>query len=149
MFQFLSQNQSLGEHVATDEEKLQQILTQLKRAFLKDLRKITERESEEHEDLRVKYPKYTAMLNGFSVKFKQVNVGFRRLTCMPTFMLGLVMASRVRRHYQHAPWFRASMFNKMAEVHGAVSDTPIVFNAICAMADENHAVYIRVPHGER
>ena len=122
-------------------------MTQLKREFLKDMRKNQERESEEHEDLRVRYPKYTAMLNGFADKFKQVNVGFRRLTCMPTFMLGLVMASRVRRHYQHAPWFRASTFNKMVEVHGAVSDT--IECVRCAMADENGAVYFRVPHGER
>lgn len=122
IFQFLSQNETLGTHPATDEEKLQQILTQLKREFLKDLEKNTEREPEEHENLRVKYPKYTAMLNKFSEKFNQVNVGFRRLTCMPTFMLGLVMASRVQRHYQHAPWFRVGAFNKMAEVHGAVSD---------------------------
>ena len=70
----------------------------------------------------MKYPKYTAMLNGFAEKFNQVNVGFRRLTCMPTLMLGLVMASRVQRHYQHAPWFWVGVFNKMVEVHGAVSD---------------------------
>lgn len=122
MFQYLSQNEMLGSHPVTDEEKLQQILTQLKREFLKDLRNNMEREMEEFEDLRVKYPKYSALLNSFATKFKQVNVGFRRLTCMPTFMLGLVMASRVQRHYQHAPWFRVGMFNKIVEVHGAVSD---------------------------
>jgi hypothetical protein len=122
LFQHLSQNEDLSLHKLTDEEKLQEILTQLKREFLKDLRKNTERESEEHEDLRVKYPKYTEKLNTFAKKYKNVNMGFRRLTLMPTFMLGLVMASRIRRHYQHAPWFRVGVFNKMAEVHGAVSE---------------------------
>jgi hypothetical protein len=36
-------------------------------------------------------------------------------------MLGLVMAPRVQRHYQHAPWFQVVVFNKMVEVHGAMS----------------------------
>ena len=42
----------------TDEEKLQQILMQLKRGFSKDLEKNTERELKEHKNFWVKLLKY-------------------------------------------------------------------------------------------
>jgi hypothetical protein len=129
LFQFLSQNEDLDQHKITDEEKLQLLITELKQEFLKDQRnaekKKSKREVEEYEDLRVKYPLYTKKIGEFATKYNQVNVGFRKLACMPTFMLGLVMASRVRRHYQHASWFRVATFHKMAEVHGAVSDNRV------------------------
>jgi hypothetical protein len=123
IYQFLSENDDKAVHMKTDEERLQQLVNFLKLAFERDVRnnKLKERKPEEHEELRIKYPDYWERLAKINEEFIGINAGYRRLTCMPTFMLGLVMASRIRRHYVHASWFRVTSFNKMLEVHGGVS----------------------------
>jgi hypothetical protein len=87
-------------------------------------------DQEELPELRVKYPEYWGRLEKLKTKFKGVNAGYRRLMCMSTFVFGLVQASRVRRHYLHAPWFRVSHFNKMAVVHGGVSPRSFLHSLI-------------------
>jgi len=151
IYQFLSENDDQAVHKKTDEEGLQQLFNYLKVALERDIRngkareeakrqremekenapasdKDKDKDDEDDEDkeeelpeLRVKYPEYWARLQKINAQYKGVNAGYRRLTCMHTFVFGLVQASRVRRHYLHAPWFRVSHFNKMLQVHGGVS----------------------------
>ena len=111
-------------HGKTEEEKLQAMITYLKVAFERDIRKnkLNERVYEENEELKVKYSDYCERLEELSKNFLGTNPAYRRLMCMPSFVLSLVMASRVRRHYIHAPWFRVTSFNKMLDVHGGVSE---------------------------
>lgn len=55
-------------------------------------------------------------------KFKQTSKGYRRIYCIPSFSLGLVMASRIHSHYVHAPWFRLTSLNGMIDIHGTVGN---------------------------
>jgi hypothetical protein len=119
VYRLASRNETHGNYKATDEELLQELIDELKREFEKDLR--TKTRLNKDEDYKIAYPLYTKRIKEKAEKFKSVNSGFRKLACMPTFMLGMVMASRVRRHYVHAPWFKASSLVKMVDVHGAVS----------------------------
>lgn len=113
----------------TEEEVLQTYINELKREFEKDIRNNLKlekkrgktRKAEEHEDLQKKYPLYSSRLKLFATRYESVNSGLRRLMLMPNFMVGLMMASRVGQHYQHASWFKVTSFNKMVEVHGSVS----------------------------
>jgi hypothetical protein len=123
IYQYLSENDSLAVHRKTVEEGIQQKFDYLKIALERDIRNKKEKGEiiRDEDELRVKYPAYTQRLAEMNQKYLGVSAGYRRLTCMPTFMLGLVQASRIRRHYTHAPWFRVTNFNKMLEVHGGMS----------------------------
>lgn len=125
VYRLASRNETRGNFKATDEELLQELIDELKREFEKDLR--TKKQLNKDEDYRVAYPLYTKRIKLKAEKFKSVNSGFRKLACMPTFMLGMVMASRVRRHFVHAPWFKAGSLVKMVDVHGAVSAYAHIF----------------------
>jgi hypothetical protein len=119
VYRLASRNETRGNFKATNEELLQELIDELKREFEKDLR--TKTQLKKDEDYCVAYPLYTARIKEKAEKFKSVNRGFRKLACVPTFMLGMVMASRVRRHYVHASWFKVPSLIKMVDVHGAVS----------------------------
>ena len=113
-------------HKATEEELLQEVLQQLNRAYQKDLKRLKEdRNSEIHvvnEDVSKRYKEFMKATAEKAEEYKApTRKAFRKLVLMPMFTLAMVMASRVRRHYTHAPWFKVSTFYKMAEVHGAVS----------------------------
>jgi hypothetical protein len=119
VYRLASRNETRGNFRATDEELLQKLIDELEREFEKDLR--TKTQLNKDEDYKVAYPLYTERIKDKAEKFKSVNNGFRKLASMPTFMLGMVMASRVRRHYGHVPWFKAPNLIKMVDVHGTVS----------------------------
>ena len=133
VYRLASRNETRGNFKATDEELLQELIDELKRKFEKDVK--TKAELTKDEDYRIAYPLYALKIKEKAEKFKCVNSGFRKLACMPTFMLGMVMASRVRRHYVHAPWFKASSLVKMVDVHGAVSVDSFIRYLNCAHAD--------------
>jgi hypothetical protein len=149
--QLLSKNDDKHVLKVTEEEELQRYVNELKHEFEKDLRKIRLRKEkqeeerqqqrqqqqqqqqeqqqqqqqqqgeEEKEDMRVKFPKYMTRLKIITGEFGKVHSGFRRIMSMPNFLVGLMMASRVGRHYLHAPWFTVLSFSRMADVHGSVS----------------------------
>ena len=152
IYQYLSENTDKAVHKKTEEEGLQQLFNFLKIALERDIRLKKEKkakkeaikakrdrgeaveaeedeedeEEEEHQGLALKYPGYVGRLKIMNKTYIGINSGYRRLTCMPTFMFGLVQASRVRRHYLHASWFRVTNFNKMLEVHGGVSAITLI-----------------------
>jgi hypothetical protein len=99
------------------------LIDELKIEFNKgvEVRRANNEALSEDEDY-AEYEDYAKLLKDKADLFKAVNSGFRKLACIDVFMLGLVMTSRVRRHYVHAAWFKVSSLVKMVEVHGAVSD---------------------------
>lgn len=121
-FRYMSRNENLGFYKATDEEYLLEIVDQLKIALMKDLRALPNREF--NFDFQMSCPTYMEAVEAMASKYKSVNSGFRKLALVPSFMLGLVMASRVRKHFVHARWFKASNLLKMLDVHGGVSCQP-------------------------
>ena len=125
VYRLASCNETRGNFKATDEELLQELINKLKWEFKKDLR--TKKQLNKDEDYWVTYLLFTKCIKLKAEKFKSVNSGFRKLACMPMFMLGMVMASRVRRHFVHAPWFKAGSLVKMVDIHGAVSSYAHIF----------------------
>jgi hypothetical protein len=137
-YQLLSKNQDKHVLKVTEDEELQQYVNELKHEFEKDLRenlsleeRKREREREEggnddgeteDQDEQPKFPRYRARLKLITDDFGKVNTGFRSLMSMPNFLVGLMMASRVGRHYLHSPWFTVTSFNRMMAVHGSVSE---------------------------
>jgi hypothetical protein len=75
--------------------------------------------SKGEDDPKTLYPSFSKELKTKSNEFKQEN-DYRRICCVESFMLGLVLISRARRHFTHAPWFRISALSAMIDVHGGV-----------------------------
>ena len=120
-FHLISRNATLGHYGATDEELLLETVNEVKRSFLKDLKDVDTRVDEDVEDIEELYPLFTAAMKEKATQFSQNTSGYRQLCCLHTFMLGLVMASRVRSHYAHAKWFKIATLRKMMDIHGTVS----------------------------
>lgn len=129
IFRLMSRNETKSMHKSTDEEQLLELLEELNKAYRTDLEKLKAfKENDEGEDNKaqddsqIQYPEFMKAIAEKADMYKQEHAGFRKLTCMPSFVLSLVMASRVARHYTHAPWFKVATFNKMVEVHGCVRE---------------------------
>jgi hypothetical protein len=122
VFRLISRNATLGEHKATDEELLQELLDYMKDAFESDLADLEDdASSSSYEDYQVLYPKFMKAIQRKADKLKKDSQGYRQICLMPTFALGLVMVSRVRSHYIHAKWFKIGSLNRMVYIHGGVS----------------------------
>jgi hypothetical protein len=114
----------LETHRATDEELLQEVVDELKDALEEDLVRIRSKESLEDEDFEFKYPKFKKAVDEKALLFKQKTHGYRQICCLPSFALGLVMASRIQSHFTHAPWFKIVALGNMIDVHGTVTKPP-------------------------
>jgi hypothetical protein len=134
IYWLLSRNETKQEYKCSEEERLLEFLAEMNRAYQLDLTKLREKEKDKtpvtvepgkrnvvEEDSRRQYPKFMEALKEKAEAYKYVSTEFRKLSCMPSLVLSLVMASRVRKHYTHAPWFKIATLNQMVEVHGAVS----------------------------
>jgi hypothetical protein len=100
-------------------------VNELKVQYMKDVADAREigaehRKTRDEEEYSILYPKFTEAAKNKASLFKHVAVGHRNLCSMSTFALALVMASLIRRHYVHAPWFRMRTLTKMSKVHGTV-----------------------------
>ena len=104
--------------MATQEEYLQEIANELKLSLQKDWSAGRHRTT---DDLEVQYPKLMKAISTKAEKFKCTNHGFRRIFCIPAFSMGLVMASRIRKHYTHSQWYNITSLLEMVGVHGTVS----------------------------
>jgi hypothetical protein len=118
MYRFLSRNMIKGAWQATDEEKLIELVLELRDNLSLDQE--AERSDPDEDDLDVLYPAFSSALQEKAKAFINEG-GYRRLCSVSSFFLGLVMLSRVRRHYTHAPWFKVSILNDMLKTHGGVS----------------------------
>jgi hypothetical protein len=115
---FLSRNMIKGTWQATDEERLIEIVVELKDHLSVDLQ--TSQTDPDEDNLEVLYPTFSRELQ-VKAKLFLGEGGYRRLCCISSFFLGLVMLSRVRRHYIHAPWFKVTTLDEMVKFHGGVS----------------------------
>jgi uncharacterized protein YdiU (UPF0061 family) len=142
IFWLLSRNETKSSYKASSEEFLLEFLEEMNRAYQKDLRQLREKDKNKEsmpEDLKhanveadsaAQYPKFMQAIARKSEEYKHEHSKFRRVSCMPSFVLSLVMVSRVSRHYTHASWFKVSTFNQMVEVHGAVSNGCIFYDRV-------------------
>jgi hypothetical protein len=121
-FRLISWNEILGTYKATDEEYLLEVVDHIKMALLKDLRDMPNRPP--CVDYRTSCPGYIKAVAETADKYKSVNSGFRRILLIPSFVLALVMASRLRKHFIHSSWFRTSNLIKMVDVHAGVRANP-------------------------
>ncbi|KAH9023469.1 hypothetical protein EDB84DRAFT_1440954 [Lactarius hengduanensis] len=103
IYRFMSRNETKGNRMATEEELLLEIVDELK-------------------DAQVSYPAFMKLAKDKAEKAEESKEtpAHRRLCSVPAFARGLVMASRVRRHYTHAPWFEIGTLSKMLDSHGAL-----------------------------
>ena len=120
LFRFISRNITYSSHHASEEKKLQEIVDQMKDSLEEDLRKRKEH-SLQHEDFENKYLRFKETAKLKADLYKQTSIGYRQICCVPSFALGLVMASRVQNHFTHAPWFRLGILKDMVDVYGTVS----------------------------
>jgi hypothetical protein len=139
IFRYLSRNEVKENYKATEEELLLEIVVELRDAYERDMATAAEKHKNavaeallrkeepqipepRSEELAIKYPQF---VEAVTLKAKAEEVkdsrGYRRLCSVPSFAHGLVMASRLRRHYTHAEWFRVGALGTMLEAHGGVS----------------------------
>ncbi|KAI9442816.1 hypothetical protein BJY52DRAFT_1194722, partial [Lactarius psammicola] len=119
IYRFLSRNETKDTHMATEEELLIEVVDELKDAYEIDLAKRGDRAR--NLDAAALYPTFMNKAKEKAALFKdsRASVGHRRLCSVPSFALGLVMASRIRRHYTHALWFNVQTLTTMLDSHGA------------------------------
>lgn len=73
-------------------------------------------------DLEILYPRYMKAAGQKALDYKESqDRGPRRLCLVPSFTLSLVMVSKIKKHWVHAPWFKVVELCRMLEKHGAVS----------------------------
>lgn len=108
--------------LATQEELLLEIVAHLRDAYEKDIQ--NQGQQGKYIDASIHFPLFMEMAKMKSEEFKE-NRSYGRLCSVPSFALGLVMASRIRRHYTHASWFNITTLTKMLISHGAVSGTTL------------------------
>lgn len=88
-----------------------------------DLGRVTEWGDE--DDLDVLYPKFCKAVEKKANQFKRA-AGYRRLCCVPIFVLAIAMVGRVQRHYVHATWFNVRRLGSMLGEYGGVSDSDMI-----------------------
>jgi hypothetical protein len=86
------------------------------------LRNVTEKNRK--EDFAFKHKDFVKKVEEKAKYFPVGGYRYRHLCSVTSFMYGLVMASRVRSHYTHAPWFKLGALGDMLDVHGTVSNSP-------------------------
>jgi hypothetical protein len=119
IYRLISRNERKGSYLATEEELLQEVVDEFKDSFEVDLASMEDPLRE--EEFKIKYPRFMDAVNNRAERFKQKSSGYRQICCMPSFVFGLVMASRIPTHYTHASWFRLTALTDMIDVHGTVS----------------------------
>jgi hypothetical protein len=142
IYRFLSRNIIKGSWNATDEEKLIELVVELKDHLSVDLE--AGGADPDEDDLEVLYPTFTQELQ-VKAKMFMGEGGYRRLCCVSSFFLGIVMLSRIRRHYIHAPWFKVTILDNMVKYHGGVGvllpledDMLIIRTVYCGIYDGKH-----------
>jgi hypothetical protein len=118
MFRFLSRNLIKGSWHATEEEKLIDLVVELKDHLSHDLENVNADPDE--DNLEVLYPRFSKELDAKAKRFSGEG-GYRRLCSVRSFFIGIVMLLRIPRHYIHAPWFRVTMLTQMIDYHAGVS----------------------------
>ena len=146
MFRYLSRNQIKDSFRATDEEKLIEVMDELTDYLEEDIGRGLEADGEDM--LNVLYPKFCEAVKVKAEQFKD-DKGYRRLCCVPSFVLGLAMSGRVARHFKHSPWFTIGRLGEMLGDYGGVSETEVIELASAKSDDDVSTVHRGFPYGER
>jgi hypothetical protein len=109
-------------HKPTEEEFLREVIEELKDAYELDMRNVTALNRK--EDVTFKLKGFVEKVNKKAKGFLPAEHRYRHLCSVTSFVYALVMASRVRSHYTHAPWFKLRALGDMLDVHGTVSSPP-------------------------
>ena len=117
IYRFLSRNIDKGFWKATEEEKLTELVVELRDHLSFDLETVSAEPSE--DNLEILYPTFSREVQKKAEEFLSEG-GYRRLCSVSSFFLGIVMLSRIPRHYTHAPWFKVTILDKMLDSHGGV-----------------------------
>lgn len=120
-FRFLSRNEVNQSLPATPEERLLEIVNELRDAYEVDLVETEKANKNRTEDDVNAITKCFEDTLAAKVEAFKTNNDARHLCTEPSFAQGLVMASRVRRQYTHSQWFTVKKLNEMLAAHGAVS----------------------------
>jgi len=142
VFRLISRNDRKTSHRATDEELLQEVIDEIKDEYELDVENLDDRLE---EDFQFKYVKFVEKTKQKAEDLKD-KASYRLIFSVPAFTLGLVMASRVRSHYTHAPWFKVTTLSGMLDVHGTVSRQVLYF---ITHLIQGVTVYLRVHCPER
>ncbi|KAF8256378.1 hypothetical protein EI94DRAFT_1711689, partial [Lactarius quietus] len=119
IFRFISRNEVKASMRAMPEERMLEVVNELRDAFEKD-----ETETKEENSKRGADEAITINSNFMKALDRKVveltgDKELRHLCTTTAFAQGLVMASRIRRQYTHAEWFKVTTLNTMLETHGA------------------------------
>ena len=117
LYRFMSRNIFKGSYQITEEEKLVEVVDELKDDLEHEIETVRHGVGEDNPELL--YPKLFQKLKAKANDFKGES-DYRQLTSVKSFLLGLVMLGRVRRHYTHAPWFKIATLSKMLGESGGV-----------------------------
>jgi hypothetical protein len=104
--------------MATDEEKLLDIVQELRVSLEMDMARHKEWDDDDDRP-EVLYPTFCEAVKQKEAGLKKVP-GYRELCCLPSFVLGLTMVGRVRRHYTHMDWFNVGQLRVLVKEHGGV-----------------------------
>ena len=122
IYRFLSRNENMPVLKRTEEESLNEVVQALRDEYEEDLDDAVAHGEDrgEERERSLLYPKFAKAAKMKAEECKDM-AGYKRLLSVPSFTLGLVMASRLKRHFQRAPWFKVITLGSMLENHGAVS----------------------------
>ncbi|KAI9445862.1 hypothetical protein H4582DRAFT_2052016, partial [Lactarius indigo] len=123
LYRFLSRNEMKDTRLAMEEELMIEIVDELKDAYEEDVK--LRKDRGKNLDAAAVFQTFMKKAKRKAAAFKESRdwAGYRELCAVPSFALGLVAASRIRRHYTHARWFQVAELVKMLESHGARGDT--------------------------
>ena len=89
--------------MAMDEEHLQEDVYNLKDAIELDLKSLKDQDRGNKEDPMILYRNFMKVVKEKEEEYRDKELsGYKQLFCVPSFALGLVMASRIWRHYTHS-----------------------------------------------
>ncbi|KAI9430720.1 hypothetical protein H4582DRAFT_2063460 [Lactarius indigo] len=119
LYRFLSRNEMKDTRLATEEELMIEIVDELKDAYEEDVK--LRKDRGKNLDAAAVFQTFMKKAKRKAAAFKESRdrAGYRELCAVPSFALGLVAASWIRRHYTHARWFQVAELVKMLESHGA------------------------------
>lgn len=149
-FRFISRNEANEQHPMTAEERLQEIVEMLKDAYEEDL-DANEKNGVKNIDERdpdTLYPRFTKLAQETAKTYKD-SQGHGSLCTDTSFALGLVMASRIFRHYLHAPWFNVKELRRMLDEHGAVSKLDVSSLPEMQLTEDGTTAHLECSNGER
>jgi hypothetical protein len=141
------------EYKCFEEERLHEFLAEMICAYQLDLTKLRKKDKDKmptkpgkcnvvEEDSCRQYFKFMDIIKEKAKAYKYVSTEFHKLSCMLSLVLLLIMASCMRKHYTHTPWFKIVTLNQMVKVHVAVSDFKVNIIRVLTMRNSLYLSFL-------